>query len=922
MLGSVVLDEQVRELVHEHVVEHPRRERREPRRHPDRRVLGRARSPALLLVVRPLRPSSGGAGRTRGRGAGRAPTTSIRAGSMRRRMRSASSSAASCASASDIQRGNDTRNRSPTSAASTCLRRRVPRTSSISMAPSISSRCDSLPRVFACRRPIAPSSHAVRASRRYRRRVVATKSSLPKREVCPRERANFRLTVDGRGPTVAHAGSPLRRLRICHPADSERAHERAGRTEPFGAACARAAGGRRRAPARAARGERRRPRDGPRGDRSCDAAKTTRGLPASVGRRRGAVTGGRASHPTGTVARVTDHDSLLDGSRPAPARRGHRAARAARDPRAGRLGQDARAHPPHRVPRPRAARRAPPRARGHLHPPGRRRARRPARRARRRRAVTAGTFHALALAQLRGRAADRRQELPRVLDRKGRVLAPLLGTRRLGRVGRAGDRRRRDRDRVGEGPHDHARALRGRGPRGRAPAAPARRPSSPTSTRATKPRSARQRWLDFDDLLGWCADAIERDADFAAAQRWRFRHLFVDEFQDATPLQIRLLRAWLGDRTDLCVVGDGAQAIYAFAGADASPLTDFARHFPGGRTIALVVQLPVDRRDRRGRRGRARAGVGRRARRAARGAPRRPRGRRSRAFDDDAQEAATVADACWHEFTGGVPWHRMAVLFRTNAQSSLFETALARRGVPFRLTGAQRFAARPAVRVLLDRLRDAERARAGATVRRAPRRPRRRRRRRVPTTARRRRTAPHAPRPPSAPADDDELRTHRDALLRFGRDYVAAERGRLGRGVRLLARVRDARRSRRRTRRRPRDVPPRQGPRVAGRVRHRARARPRADLVGHDAGGARRGAAAAPRRARPRRRLGPLLVGARAHRARPPRRAPAQPVARRARARRSRAVPVAPVDPKARIGDALAALQQPRHPSRRATPAG
>ena len=79
------------------------------------------------------------------------------------------------------------------------------------------------------------------------------------------------------------------------------------------------------------------------------------------------------------------------------------------------------------------------------------------------------------------------------------------------------------------------------------------------------------------------------------------------------------------------------------------------------------------------------------------------------AFDDDAHEAAMVADACWHEFTGGVPWHRMAILFRTNAQSSLFETALARRGVPFRVTGAQRFAARPVVRVLLDRMREAER---------------------------------------------------------------------------------------------------------------------------------------------------------------------------------------------------------------------
>src|SRR5207244_861497 len=95
----------------------------------------------------------------------------------------------------------------------------------------------------------------------------------------------------------------------------------------------------------------------------------------------------------------------------------------------------------------------------------------------------------------------------------------------------------------------------------------------------------RKRWLDFDDLLAGCADAIETDGTFAAAQRWRFRDLFVDEFQDATPLQMRLLRAWLAGRADLTVVGDVAQAIYGFAGADASPLAEFRAHFPGGRTI-------------------------------------------------------------------------------------------------------------------------------------------------------------------------------------------------------------------------------------------------------------------------------------------------------------------------------------------------
>ena len=62
---------------------------------------------------------------------------------------------------------------------------------------------------------------------------------------------------------------------------------------------------------------------------------------------------------------------------------------------------------------------------------------------------------------------------------------------------------------------------------------------------------------------------------------------------------------------------------------------------------------------------------------------------------DDAHEATMVADACWREFTDGVPWHRIAVLFRTNAQSALFETAFSRRGVPFRVTGAARFARMP-----------------------------------------------------------------------------------------------------------------------------------------------------------------------------------------------------------------------------------
>jgi DNA helicase-2/ATP-dependent DNA helicase PcrA len=393
-------------------------------------------------------------------------------------------------------------------------------------------------------------------------------------------------------------------------------------------------------------------------------------------------------------------------------------------------------------------------------------------------AVTAGTFHALALAQLRRRAADRGQDFPRVLDRKSRVLAPLVGSRGASGASVA----MAIVDVAAEIEWAKARMI---PPERYAAAARAtdRRLARPADEVADlyaryEAEKRRQRWLDFDDLLARCADTIDHDADFAAAQRWRFRHLFVDEFQDATPLQTQLLRSWLGDRSDLCVVGDGAQAIYAFAGADTSPLTDFARHFPGGRTISLAYNY----RSTNAIVAVAEAALGTTSG-VERDPPRavRPADRAVTivAFDDDRHEAAMVADACWREFTGGVPWNRLAVLFRTNAQSSLFETALARRGVPFRVTGAPRFATRPVVRVLLDQLRVAERehptgsfadhladlaADADSDAELASRQ------------------HPDAIETPTAAAasaatNDEELRTHRDALLRFGREYTTSDPG-------------------------------------------------------------------------------------------------------------------------------------------------
>jgi len=365
--------------------------------------------------------------------------------------------------------------------------------------------------------------------------------------------------------------------------------------------------------------------------------------------------------------------------------------------------------------------------------------------------VTAGTFHAVALAQLRRHATEHNREPPRILDRKARLLGPLVGGKGAAATLTLADLAAEIEWAKARmvSPERYELATR----------AVARRLSRPAAEIAEvyaryEAEKRRRHLLDFDDVLRRCTDAIETDDGFAAGQRWRFRHLFVDEFQDATPLQLRLLRAWLGPNPDLTAVGDPAQAIYGFAGADAAPLLEFDRAFDGGTTVALarnyrstpaivaVAEAAL-----------ASVDTGARVRPTAV----RPDGDRPTiaVYDGDDAEAGAVADACRQAYTSGVPWHRLAVLFRTNAQSARFEAAFAARGIPCRVTDQQRFVTRPAVRVLLERL-DAMRREAPAHA--------------------------FGELLADLAADDelcrtDDLRSHRDALLELGRDYLALEAG-------------------------------------------------------------------------------------------------------------------------------------------------
>lgn len=94
--------------------------------------------------------------------------------------------------------------------------------------------------------------------------------------------------------------------------------------------------------------------------------------------------------------------------------------------------------------------------------------------------------------------------------------------------------------------------------------------------------------IDFEDVLLITVGILQEDPRVAAAVRAQYRHFVVDEYQDVSPLQQRLLDLWLGDREELCVVGDASQTIYSFTGATSSHLLRFPEKFPEAQIVKLV----------------------------------------------------------------------------------------------------------------------------------------------------------------------------------------------------------------------------------------------------------------------------------------------------------------------------------------------
>jgi DNA helicase-2/ATP-dependent DNA helicase PcrA len=214
--------------------------------------------------------------------------------------------------------------------------------------------------------------------------------------------------------------------------------------------------------------------------------------------------------------------------------------------------------------------------------------------------------------------------------------------------------------------------------------------------------------MDMEDVLLLTAGMLAEEERVAAQVRAQYKWFVVDEFQDVSPIQSALLDLWLGGRDEICVVGDPAQTIYSFAGADATYLRDFPRKFAGTTSVELSRNYRsspevVDAANAV-LAGSESTSVRLRAQR-----PSGPKVRYTPAADEVA-EADAVADAAGVLIRGGTPASKIAVLFRINAQSEAFEEALASRGLPYVVRGATRFFERPEVRQAVTLLRGAVRS--------------------------------------------------------------------------------------------------------------------------------------------------------------------------------------------------------------------
>ena len=213
-----------------------------------------------------------------------------------------------------------------------------------------------------------------------------------------------------------------------------------------------------------------------------------------------------------------------------------------------------------------------------------------------------------------------------------------------------------------------------------------------------------ERAIDFEDVLLLTVGMLEEEREVRDRVRDQYRYFTVDEYQDVSPLQQRLLDLWIGKRDDICVVGDPAQTIYSFAGASPAFLLNFTHKYPN----AEVIRLSTGYRSTPEIVNTANA-ILRSANLGHELDPMNDHGERptARGFHSEGEEASALVEAIKADIASGLASHEIAILTRTNAQLDLFENALNQAGIENQVRSAERFFNRPEVREILTAIRSA-----------------------------------------------------------------------------------------------------------------------------------------------------------------------------------------------------------------------
>lgn len=218
--------------------------------------------------------------------------------------------------------------------------------------------------------------------------------------------------------------------------------------------------------------------------------------------------------------------------------------------------------------------------------------------------------------------------------------------------------------------------------------------------------------IDFEDVLLLTVGILQDRHDIAEQIRAQYQHFVVDEYQDVSPLQQRLLDLWLGERDSLCVVGDASQTIYSFTGATPDHLLNFRTRYPQATVVKLVRDYRSTPQVVHLANGLLDQAKGRAAEHRLELVSQREAGPDPvhAEYADEPAEAEGVARRIRDLIAAGVPAGEIAVLFRINAQSEVYEQALADAGVPYQLRGAERFFERQEVQKAILALRGAARS--------------------------------------------------------------------------------------------------------------------------------------------------------------------------------------------------------------------